>query len=368
MQSTSDDDDMELEEPGQQPQDADTLQQDADPSSQQLLQQHQQLQLQQQPQDDDMNIIVPQQLLQQQLQQLQQQQLQLQQQPQDADMMTPQPSLFNPQPLFMHQPQPPLFTPEQNTVLDRGRELLGIAQQLRRELDSEIAKDNPDPSLTQELLDHLAVVNSELNQINRQLPPQEEVFDNLIARLARLENQRQQRNNNLMEFLQHILPHSSSDDDDDDDDDMPPLELEDPQPSRSFQIHFINGDNGDHYSGVFPEVTGTHLDILRHMIGSGNRPQILAGLLNNMEPVAVPLEKSLLNLIPIKEFNASHKFTNCSICLMDYEDGEKFRHLPCSHMFHPECIDKWLEQKPVCPVCKVDLRLKLKTCKTNKTT
>jgi hypothetical protein len=43
---------------------------------------------------------------------------------------------------------------------------------------------------------------------------------------------------------------------------------------------------------------------------------------------------------------------NCTICLSDYEEGETLRTLPCFHIFHKDCIDDWLKQSKVCPVCK----------------
>ena len=46
----------------------------------------------------------------------------------------------------------------------------------------------------------------------------------------------------------------------------------------------------------------------------------------------------------------------CPICITEYEDGEVLRVLPCEHLFHPQCIDAWLVQNGVCPVCKSDLR------------
>ena len=44
----------------------------------------------------------------------------------------------------------------------------------------------------------------------------------------------------------------------------------------------------------------------------------------------------------------------CSICLDDFEDNQTIvRELPCSHIFHPECIDGFLRQNSsLCPMCK----------------
>ncbi|KAJ2359326.1 hypothetical protein IWW50_000051 [Coemansia erecta] len=43
----------------------------------------------------------------------------------------------------------------------------------------------------------------------------------------------------------------------------------------------------------------------------------------------------------------------CAICLEELRIGDVVRRLPCPHMFHTACIDRWLLfQSSVCPLCK----------------
>ncbi|SPO03427.1 uncharacterized protein DNG_06110 [Cephalotrichum gorgonifer] len=47
----------------------------------------------------------------------------------------------------------------------------------------------------------------------------------------------------------------------------------------------------------------------------------------------------------------------CSICTDDFSVGEDVRVLPCSHKFHPACVDPWLTNvSGTCPLCRLDLR------------
>ncbi|CAM9403530.1 unnamed protein product, partial [Hapterophycus canaliculatus] len=43
---------------------------------------------------------------------------------------------------------------------------------------------------------------------------------------------------------------------------------------------------------------------------------------------------------------------SCSICLYPFKPRERVRIIPCLHQFHTECIDPWLRQNAICPVCK----------------
>ncbi|EMS47648.1 NEP1-interacting protein 1 [Triticum urartu] len=51
--------------------------------------------------------------------------------------------------------------------------------------------------------------------------------------------------------------------------------------------------------------------------------------------------------------NAVGDLSGCSVCLQDFQIGEKVRSLPdCLHVFHVPCIDGWLIKHGSCPLCR----------------
>lgn len=45
----------------------------------------------------------------------------------------------------------------------------------------------------------------------------------------------------------------------------------------------------------------------------------------------------------------------CSICLCEYEEGDKLAKLPCQHLYHNECIESWTSNHTKCPLCNFEL-------------
>lgn len=50
-----------------------------------------------------------------------------------------------------------------------------------------------------------------------------------------------------------------------------------------------------------------------------------------------------------------HEEPHCSICLGEYEEGEELSMLPCSHIYHHDCIGSWCSNHIRCPLCNYDL-------------
>lgn len=56
-----------------------------------------------------------------------------------------------------------------------------------------------------------------------------------------------------------------------------------------------------------------------------------------------------------QERTISQEDAVCCICLANYEDNDELRELPCTHLFHSECVDKWLKINALCPLCKLEV-------------
>ncbi|KAL9258542.1 E3 ubiquitin-protein ligase-like protein [Drosera capensis] len=56
-----------------------------------------------------------------------------------------------------------------------------------------------------------------------------------------------------------------------------------------------------------------------------------------------------------KERAISGEDAACCICLSKYANNDELRELPCDHLFHKECVDKWLKMNALCPLCKAEV-------------
>jgi hypothetical protein len=51
------------------------------------------------------------------------------------------------------------------------------------------------------------------------------------------------------------------------------------------------------------------------------------------------------------------EYPTCSVCLTETSKDEEACLLPCGHIFHTPCINKWLEIHNNCPICRFELTL-----------
>ena len=79
------------------------------------------------------------------------------------------------------------------------------------------------------------------------------------------------------------------------------------------------------------------------------------------------LDEALIRLIPVTQYKAQQgddrdfgerRFCECAVCLNEFQEDEKLRVIPnCSHVFHIDCIDVWLQSNANCPLCRTSISL-----------
>lgn len=62
--------------------------------------------------------------------------------------------------------------------------------------------------------------------------------------------------------------------------------------------------------------------------------------------------KAAIEAMPRVTVTAEESDKACSICLEEFEVGGEAREMPCKHKFHSGCIEKWLQVKGLCPLCR----------------
>ncbi|XP_027083188.1 uncharacterized protein [Coffea arabica] len=76
---------------------------------------------------------------------------------------------------------------------------------------------------------------------------------------------------------------------------------------------------------------------------------------------SVPAPNEVVDSLPLRLYSKLQKHlqdevAQCYICLVEYEEGDSVRVLPCRHEYHKACIDKWLKEiHRVCPLCRGDV-------------
>lgn len=104
----------------------------------------------------------------------------------------------------------------------------------------------------------------------------------------------------------------------------------------------------------FSKVTGQDINEVIILVIS----RLMEQRIRNEEDEDTPhLTTAQINNLPNIQYNDELNIDSCSICLVDLEEGESLKQLPCNHVFHPECISVWLLQNITCPICRNELNI-----------
>lgn len=69
------------------------------------------------------------------------------------------------------------------------------------------------------------------------------------------------------------------------------------------------------------------------------------------------LDPTLIASLPSFTVRDVASATECAVCLSLLEEQDTARELPsCKHVFHVDCVDKWLTACSTCPVCRTEVQ------------
>jgi hypothetical protein len=103
------------------------------------------------------------------------------------------------------------------------------------------------------------------------------------------------------------------------------------------------------------------IDLLRRFSPSRRRQDPTTIYSPGTEPRG--LDEAVIRLIPVIQFKTEEEgnnrdFCECAVCLNEFQQDEKLRIIPnCSHVFHIDCIDVWLQNNANCPLCRTSISL-----------
>lgn len=108
--------------------------------------------------------------------------------------------------------------------------------------------------------------------------------------------------------------------------------------------------------------------IIREIMGRNHRHLNFEDLdLNYITEEAISQQKMEENILSLSTFIIDEKYMKtiknnteeimkkCVVCMEEFEIGEELKTLPCFHVFHGKCINKWLFANMSCPVCKLNI-------------
>jgi hypothetical protein len=103
------------------------------------------------------------------------------------------------------------------------------------------------------------------------------------------------------------------------------------------------------FSGVFMEVellVGTYQEITEADIARAERGSM------DIEAGQIPATKSSIDALERVVFDGSSSTRDCTVCMEGIEAGSEATRMPCSHVYHSDCIVQWLRTSYSCPLCR----------------
>ncbi|KAI9110966.1 hypothetical protein K1719_018086 [Acacia pycnantha] len=69
----------------------------------------------------------------------------------------------------------------------------------------------------------------------------------------------------------------------------------------------------------------------------------------------VPASKEAIASLKKFEVDCETRAERCTICLQSFDQDDDLSEMPCEHIFHNNCIVRWLKTSHICPLCRFQM-------------
>ncbi|RVW35537.1 Polynucleotide 5'-hydroxyl-kinase NOL9 [Vitis vinifera] len=80
--------------------------------------------------------------------------------------------------------------------------------------------------------------------------------------------------------------------------------------------------------------------------------EVMRSSLNDVTDLSVPATRDSIEALEKIKFEEVNSTDKCIICLEEFATESEVSRMPCSHIYHEDCIIEWLERSHMCPLCR----------------
>lgn len=122
---------------------------------------------------------------------------------------------------------------------------------------------------------------------------------------------------------------------------------------RSNELYDLEGGTQLAYHGDSGRVTVFHALVLNNLRAWTMVDAFHEGDFDEKRGQKLRALKKLPPLVNFGRHDVVRSCNECAICLEDFQVGQFCQVFPmCKHIFHSDCIDRWLQKKSTCPICR----------------
>uniref|UniRef100_A0A4W5RGD6 E3 ubiquitin-protein ligase RNF181 n=1 Tax=Hucho hucho TaxID=62062 RepID=A0A4W5RGD6_9TELE len=90
----------------------------------------------------------------------------------------------------------------------------------------------------------------------------------------------------------------------------------------------------------------------RHLMPGPTSAEVVTDLSDWDQHLPTPTAKTVVQTLPVVVISPEQadKGLKCHVCLLEFEEQETVREMPCKHLFHSGCILPWLRKVRAWPL------------------